>query len=135
MGKIQLIDAETLYYKPLEHPKMLIDGVLSDRPLRLWPVTQKSARAGWCCGCAFRSAKESRYGVSQQERRTSCISHWRTANGASSSVYAGPDGYSARQPAFRLLLRSARCRTGKQIEDVLKDYPSRDCSSLILFRW
>lgn len=22
MGKIQLIDAETLYYKPLEHPKM-----------------------------------------------------------------------------------------------------------------
>lgn len=30
MGKIQLIDAETLYYKPLEHPKMLIDGVLSD---------------------------------------------------------------------------------------------------------
>ena len=36
----------------------------------------------------------------------------------------GPDGYSARQPAFRLLLRSARCRTGKRIEDVLKDYPS-----------
>ena len=30
MGKIQLIDAEPLYYKPLEHPKMLIDGVLSD---------------------------------------------------------------------------------------------------------
>lgn len=30
MGKIQLIDAETLYYKPLVHPKMLIDGVLSD---------------------------------------------------------------------------------------------------------
>lgn len=30
MGKIQLIDAEALYYKPLEHPKMLIDGVLSD---------------------------------------------------------------------------------------------------------
>ncbi len=30
MNKIQLIDAESLYYKPLEHPKMLIDGVLSN---------------------------------------------------------------------------------------------------------
>ena len=30
MKKIQLIDAETLYYKPLEHPRMLIDGILSD---------------------------------------------------------------------------------------------------------
>lgn len=30
MQKIQLIDAETLYYKPLEHPRMLIDGILSD---------------------------------------------------------------------------------------------------------
>ena len=30
MGKIPLIDAETLYYKPLEHPKMLIDGILAN---------------------------------------------------------------------------------------------------------
>ena len=30
MNKIQLIDAETLYYKPLAHPKMLIDGILAD---------------------------------------------------------------------------------------------------------
>ena len=30
MNKIQLIDAETLYYKPIEHPKLLIDGILSD---------------------------------------------------------------------------------------------------------
>lgn len=30
MGKIPLIDAETLYYKPLNHPKQLIDGILSD---------------------------------------------------------------------------------------------------------
>ena len=30
MEKIRLIDAETLYYKPLAHPKMLIDGILSD---------------------------------------------------------------------------------------------------------
>lgn len=30
MNKLQPIDADTLYYKPLAHPKMLIDGVLSD---------------------------------------------------------------------------------------------------------
>ena len=30
MNKLQLIDADTLYYKPLAHPQMLIDGVLSD---------------------------------------------------------------------------------------------------------
>ena len=30
MNKLQLIDADTLYYKPLAHPKMLINGVLSD---------------------------------------------------------------------------------------------------------
>ena len=30
MNKIQLIDAETLYYKPLAHPKMLINGLLAD---------------------------------------------------------------------------------------------------------
>lgn len=30
MEKIRLIDAETLFYKPLEHPQMLIDGILSD---------------------------------------------------------------------------------------------------------
>lgn len=29
MNKIQLIDAETLYYKPLAHPRMLIDGILA----------------------------------------------------------------------------------------------------------
>lgn len=30
MKQIELIDAETLYFKPLAHPKMLIDGILSD---------------------------------------------------------------------------------------------------------
>ena len=29
MGKIQLVDAETLYYKPLIRPQMIIDGILS----------------------------------------------------------------------------------------------------------
>ena len=30
MEKLHLISADTLYYKPLDHPRMLIDGVLSD---------------------------------------------------------------------------------------------------------
>lgn len=29
MGKIELIDADVLYYEPIDHPKMLIDGLLS----------------------------------------------------------------------------------------------------------
>ena len=29
MGKIELIDAETLYYMPIDHPKMVIEGLLS----------------------------------------------------------------------------------------------------------
>ena len=28
--KLHLISADTLYYKPLDHPRMLIDGILSD---------------------------------------------------------------------------------------------------------
>ena len=30
MNKIELIDAETLYFKPIDHPKMLIEGILSN---------------------------------------------------------------------------------------------------------
>ena len=30
MEKLHLINAETLYYTPLDHPKMLIDGILSN---------------------------------------------------------------------------------------------------------
>ena len=29
MGKIELIDADTLYFEPIQHPKMLVDGLLS----------------------------------------------------------------------------------------------------------
>ena len=29
MGKLELIDADTLYYTAIDHPKMLIDGLLS----------------------------------------------------------------------------------------------------------
>ena len=30
MGKIQLIDADTLYHKPIKHPKMLVEGLFSN---------------------------------------------------------------------------------------------------------
>ena len=30
MNKIELIDAETLYFKPIDHPKILIEGILSN---------------------------------------------------------------------------------------------------------
>ena len=30
MEKLHLINAETLYYTPLDHPRMLIDGILSN---------------------------------------------------------------------------------------------------------
>ena len=29
MGKLELINADTLYYAAIDHPKMLIDGLLS----------------------------------------------------------------------------------------------------------
>ena len=45
MNKLQLIDADTLYYKPLAHPKMLIDGVLSDG-LAILAGDSRSARRG-----------------------------------------------------------------------------------------
>ena len=30
MEKLHLISADTLFYQPLDHPKMLIDGILSN---------------------------------------------------------------------------------------------------------
>lgn len=30
MNKIQLIDAESLYHKPIKHPKMLVEGLFSN---------------------------------------------------------------------------------------------------------
>ena len=84
MNKIQLIDAETLYYKPLAHPRMLIDGILADG-LAVMAGDSKSARAGWYSGSASKSARASRYGASLLGKPTWCILRWRTGSGASSS--------------------------------------------------
>lgn len=42
---------------------------------------------------------------------------------ARSAAYVGPDRYSAGQPAFRFLLRSARCRIGKPNRGCLEGLP------------
>ena len=52
MNKIQLIDAETLYYKPLAHPRMLIDGILADGLAVMAGDSKigKSWMVLWLCG-------------------------------------------------------------------------------------
>lgn len=52
MNKLQLIDADTLYYKPLAHPKMLIDGVLSDG----LAILAGDSKIGRCCAPALISS-------------------------------------------------------------------------------
>lgn len=85
MGKIQLIDAEALYYKPLEHPKMLIDGVLSDG-LAIMAGDSKIGKSWMVLWMCLQIVRVSRYGGSPQERRMSFILRWKIANGAFSSV-------------------------------------------------
>ena len=51
MEKLHLINAETLYYTPLDHPKMLIDGILSNG-LAILSGDSKIGKAGWFYGFA-----------------------------------------------------------------------------------
>lgn len=85
MNKLQLIDADTLYYKPLAHPKMLIDGVLSDGLAILAGDSKigKSWMVLWLCLQISRG--EAVWGL--PTRKTMWyIWLWRTGNGAFSSV-------------------------------------------------
>lgn len=84
MNKIQLIDAETLYYKPLAHPRMLIDGILADG-LAVMAGDSKIGKSWIFSGSVSRSARASRYGASPPGKPTWCIWRWRTGSGASSS--------------------------------------------------
>ena len=85
MNKLQLIDADTLYYKPLAHPKMLIDGVLSDGLAILAGDSKigKSWMVLWLCLQISRG--EAVWGL-PPEKPTWYIWPWRTGNGAFSSV-------------------------------------------------
>lgn len=85
MNKLQLIDADTLYYKPLAHPKMLIDGVLSDGLAILAGDSKigKSWMVLWLCLQISRG--EAVWGR-PPEKPMWYIWLWRIGNGAFSSV-------------------------------------------------
>lgn len=84
MNKIQLIDAETLYYKPLAHPRMLIDGILADR-LAVMAGDSKIGKSWMVLWLCLQISRASRYGASLLGKPTWCILRWRTGSGASSS--------------------------------------------------
>lgn len=123
MGKIQLIDAETLYYKPLEHPKMLIDGVLSDGLAIMAGDSKidKSWMVLWMC--LQISKGEPVWGL--PTRKTDVVylaledREWRVQQRMQDLTDTPPEnlhfGFSCGQLGAEL---------ESQIEDVLKDYPS-----------
>lgn len=123
MGKIQLIDAETLYYKPLEHPKMLIDGVLSDG-LAIMAGDSKIGKSWMLLWMCLQISKgEPVWGL--PTRKTDVVylaledREWRVQQRMQDLTDTPPDnlhfGFSCGQLGAEL---------ESQIEDVLKDYPS-----------
>lgn len=123
MGKIQLIDAETLYYKPLEHPKMLIDGVLSDG-LAIMAGDSKIGKSWMVLWMCLQISKgEPVWGL--PTRKTDVVylaledREWRVQQRMQDLTDTPPEnlhfGFSCGQLGAEL---------ESQIEDVLKDYPS-----------
>lgn len=123
MGKIQLIDAETLYYKPLEHPKMLIDGALSDG-LAIMAGDSKIGKSWMVLWMCLQISKgEPVWGL--PTRKTDVVylaledREWRVQQRMQDLTDTPPDnlhfGFSCGQLGAEL---------ESQIEDVLKDYPS-----------
>ena len=123
MGKIQLIDAETLYYKPLEHPRMLIDGVLSDG-LAIMAGDSKIGKSWMVLWMCLQISKgEPVWGL--PTRKTDVVylaledREWRVQQRMQDLTDTPPEnlhfGFSCGQLGAEL---------ESQIEDVLKDYPS-----------
>lgn len=123
MGKIQLIDAEALYYKPLEHPKMLIDGVLSDG-LAIMAGDSKIGKSWMVLWMCLQISKgEPVWGL--PTRKTGVVylaledREWRVQQRMQDLTDTPPEnlhfGFSCGQLGAEL---------ESQIEDVLKDYPS-----------
>ena len=123
MGKIQLIDAEALYYKPLEHPKMLIDGVLSDG-LAIMAGDSKIGKSWMVLWMCLQISKgEPVWGL--PTRKTDVVylaledREWRVQQRMQYLTDTPPEnlhfGFSCGQLGAEL---------ESQIEDVLKDYPS-----------
>lgn len=123
MGKIQLIDAEALYYKPLEHPKMLIDGVLPDG-LAIMAGDSKIGKSWMVLWMCLQISKgEPVWGL--PTRKTDVVylaledREWRVQQRMQDLTDTPPEnlhfGFSCGQLGAEL---------ESQIEDVLKDYPS-----------
>lgn len=123
MGKIQLIDAETLYYKPLEHPKMLIDGVLSDG-LAIMAGDSKIGKSWMVLWMCLQISKgEPIWGIPTKKSDVVYLAledrEWRVQQRMQDLTDTPPDnlhfGFSCGQLGAEL---------ESQIEDVLNDYPS-----------
>lgn len=121
MGKIQLIDAETLYYKPLEHPKMLIDGVLSDG-LAIMAGDSKIGKSWMVLWMCLQISKgEPIWGIPTKKSDVVYLAledrEWRVQQRMQDLTDTPPDnlhfGFSCGQLGAEL---------ESQIEDVLKDY-------------
>ena len=123
MNKIQLIDAETLYYKPLAHPRMLIDGILADGLAVMAGDSKigKSWMGLWLC--LQISKGEPVWGI--PTRKTDVVylaledREWRIQQRMQELTEAPPEnlhfGFSCGQLGSEL---------ESQIEAVLQDYPS-----------
>ena len=123
MNKIQLIDAETLYYKPLAHPRMLIDGILADGLAVMAGDSRigKSWMVLWLC--LQISKGEPVWGI--PTRKTDVVylaledREWRIQQRMQELTEAPPEnlhfGFSCGQLGSEL---------ESQIEAVLQDYPS-----------
>ena len=123
MNKIQLIDAETLYYKPIEHPKLLIDGILSDG-LAIMAGDSKIGKSWMVLWLCLQISKgESVWGI--PTRKTDVVylaledREWRIQQRMQELTEAPPEnlhfGFSCGQLGSEL---------ESQIEAVLQDYPS-----------
>ena len=123
MNKIQLIDAETLYYKPLAHPRMLIDGILADG-LAVMAGDSKIGKSWMVLWLCLQISKgEPVWGI--PTRRTDVVylaledREWRIQQRMQELTEAPPEnlhfGFSCGQLGAEL---------ESQIEDVLKDHPS-----------
>ena len=123
MNKLQLIDADTLYYKPIAHPKMLIDGVLSDGLAILAGDSKigKSWMVLWLCLQISRG--EAVWGL--PTRKTDVVylaledREWRVQQRMQELTDSPPEnlrfGFSCGQLGAEL---------EGQIEDALRDFPS-----------
>lgn len=123
MNKIQLIDAETLYYKPLAHPRMLIDGILADG-LAVMAGDSKIGKSWMVLWLCLQISKgEPVWGI--PTRKTDVVylaledREWRIQQRMQELTEAPPEnlhfGFSCGQLGSEL---------ESQIEAVLQDYPS-----------